>query len=105
MKTFATFETPDSTSITQLVGVISFTSVIHYAGENMFTVLTQSVSETPTTSVTQSPVKATLQLAPIKSLQCICFETITSLIIPSGVLDSEEIKSIKARAAPTEILL
>ena len=95
------------TSVTQSVGVTPSTSVTQSVGMTLSTVVTQSVavtpsnltqstSVTPSTSVTQSPVEATPQLSPVTPPECICFETVTS-VVPSGVLDSEEIKFIKAK--------
>ena len=96
------------TSVTQSVGVTPSTSVTQSVGMTLSTVVTQSVavtlsnltqstSMTPSTSVTQSPVQATPQLSPVTPPECICFETVTS-VVPSGVLDSEEIKFIKAKS-------
>ena len=96
------------TSVTQSVGVTPSTSVTQSVGMTLSTVVTQSVavtpsnltqstSVTPSTSVTQSPVQATPQLSPVTPPEYICFETVTS-VVPSGVLDSEEIKFIKAKS-------
>ena len=83
--------------MTFLIGVTPSTGVTQSVGVTPSTGVTQSVNITPSTSVTQSPVQATPQMSPVTPPKCISFETVTSVIL-TGVLDSEEIKFLKAKS-------